>query len=135
MSAPPVRRAILTADAPEAIGPYSQAVVAGNLVFVSGQIPLDPATGRLVDGDIEAQTRQVFRNLEAILAAAGAGFSSVVRTTVYLVDLEDFAAMNRVYATFVSAPAPARATVQVSRLPREARIEIDLIAALQPSDA
>jgi 2-iminobutanoate/2-iminopropanoate deaminase len=135
MSAPSARRAIVTADAPEAIGPYSQAIVAGNLLFVSGQIPIDPATGRLVDGDIEAQTRQVFRNLEAILTAAGAGFPSVVRTTVYLADLDDFAAMNRVYATFVCAPEPARATVQVSRLPREARVEIDLIAALPPSEA
>jgi 2-iminobutanoate/2-iminopropanoate deaminase len=126
--ASPVRQAVVTASAPAAIGPYSQAIVAGNLLFVSGQIPLDPATGQLVEGDIEAQTRQVLRNLEAILTAAGTTFSAVVRTTVYLIDLAEFGAMNRVYETFVTAPAPARATVQVSRLPRDARVEIDLIA-------
>ena len=126
--APPIRQAVATASAPAAIGPYSQAIVAGNLVFVSGQIPLDPATGLLIDGDIESQTRQVLRNLEAILTAAGTSFAAVVRTTVYMIDLAEFAAMNRVYETFVTSPAPARATVQVARLPRDARIEIDLIA-------
>lgn len=126
--ASPVRQAVVTTSAPAAIGPYSQAIVAGNLLFVSGQIPLDPATGQLIDGDIVAQTQQVLRNLEAILAAAGTTFSAVVRTTVYMIDLAEFAAMNSVYETFVTAPAPARATVQVSRLPRDARVEIDLIA-------
>lgn len=125
---PRIRQAVVTSSAPAAIGPYSQAIVAGNLLFVSGQIPLDPATGQLVDGDIEAQTRQVLRNLDAILAAAGTSFAAVVRTTVYMTDLTEFAAMNRVYETVVTQPAPARATVQVSRLPRDARIEIDLIA-------
>ncbi len=127
---PPVRQPVVTGSAPAAIGPYSQAIRAGNLLFVSGQIPLDPATGELVEGGVEAQTRQVFRNLEAILTAAGTGFSGVVRTTVYMLDLAEFAAMNRVYETFVAAPAPARATVQVARLPRDARIEIDLIAVV-----
>lgn len=127
---PPVRQPVVTGSAPAAIGPYSQAIRAGNLLFVSGQIPLDPATGELVDGDVSAQTRQVFRNLEAILTAAGTSFSGVVRTTVYMLDLAEFAAMNRVYETFVAAPAPARATVQVARLPRDARIEIDLIAVV-----
>lgn len=125
---PRIRQAVVTSSAPAAIGPYSQAIVAGNLLFVSGQIPLDPATGQLVDGDIEAQTRQVLRNLDAILAGAGTSFAAVVRTTVYMIDLTEFAAMNRVYETVVTQPAPARATVQVSRLPRDARIEIDLIA-------
>lgn len=125
---PRIRQAVVTSSAPAALGPYSQAIVAGNLLFVSGQIPLDPATGQLVDGDIEAQTRQVLRNLDAILAAAGTSFAAVVRTTVYMTDLTEFAAMNRVYETVVTQPAPARATVQVSRLPRDARIEIDLIA-------
>ena len=128
--APPNRLAIKTSSAPAAIGPYSQAIRAGNLLFVSGQIPLNPATGQLVDGDIEAQTLQVLRNLDAILAAAGVSFAAVVRTTVYMLDLTEFATMNRVYETFVASPAPARATVQVSRLPRDARVEIDLIAVV-----
>jgi 2-iminobutanoate/2-iminopropanoate deaminase len=128
--ASPNRQAVVTTSAPAAIGPYSQAIVAGNLLFVSGQIPLDPATGQLVDGDVEAQTRQVLRNLDAILAAAGCTFAAVVRTTVYMIDLAEFSAMNRVYETFVTSPAPARATVQVSRLPRDARVEIDLIAVV-----
>jgi 2-iminobutanoate/2-iminopropanoate deaminase len=126
----PVIRAVATSTAPAAIGPYSQAIVAGNLLFISGQIPLDPATGQLIDGGIEAQTRQVLHNLDAILAAAGTSFAAVVRTTVYLIDLTEFAAMNRVYETFVASPPPARSTVQVSRLPRDARVEIDVIAAI-----
>lgn len=125
------RHQISTASAPKAIGPYSQAIRAGALVFVSGQIPLDPATGNLVEGDVAAQTRQVFKNLGEILSAAGASFDDVVRTTVYLADMNDFASMNEVYGTFFSAPAPARATVQAARLPRDARIEIDLIASLE----
>jgi 2-iminobutanoate/2-iminopropanoate deaminase len=123
-----MRQAISTQSAPAAIGPYSQAVKAGGLLFVSGQIPTDPATGNIVAGDIAAQTRRVFQNIEAILKAAGASFDSVVRTTVYLKDMNDFAAMNEVYGGFFSAPAPARATVQVARLPKDAMVEIDVIA-------
>jgi 2-iminobutanoate/2-iminopropanoate deaminase len=126
-----VRQAVSTASAPKAIGPYSQAVRAGALLFVSGQVPLDPATGQLVEGDIAAQTHRVFQNLGEILKAGGASFDHVVRTTVFLADMNDFAAMNEVYATYFTSPAPARATVQVSRLPRDARIEIDVIAAIE----
>ena len=100
------------------------------MLFVSGQIPLDPETGKIVDGDLAAQTHRVFRNLGAILQAAGATFDNVVRTTVYLADMNDFPAMNEIYATYVSSPAPARATVQAARLPKDARLEIDLIAVL-----
>jgi 2-iminobutanoate/2-iminopropanoate deaminase len=125
-----MRQAVSTQSAPAAIGPYSQAVRAGNLLFVSGQVPIDPATGNLVPGDIAAQTRRVFQNIGEILKAAGASFDGVVRTTVYLMDMNDFAAMNEVYATFFTAPAPARATVQVARLPKDARVEIDVIASL-----
>jgi 2-iminobutanoate/2-iminopropanoate deaminase len=129
-----VRQAVSTPSAPKAIGPYSQAVRAGSLLFVSGQIPIDPATGEIVQGDIAAQTRRVFQNLGAILQAAGASFDNVVRTTVYVADMNDFAAMNEVYGTYFTPPAPARATVQAARLPKDARIEIDVIAAL-PSSA
>jgi 2-iminobutanoate/2-iminopropanoate deaminase len=125
-----MREAIATDGAPKAIGPYSQAVRIGQLLFCSGQIPLDPATGQLVTGDIAAQTRQVFQNLAAVLAAAGASFADVARTTVYLADMNDFAAMNEVYATFFTAPAPARSTIQAAGLPRNARVEIDVIAVL-----
>jgi len=125
-----MREAISTADAPKAIGPYSQAVRVGNMVFVSGQIPVDPATGAIVEGDIAAATSRVFANLGAILAAAGLSFDDVVRTTVYLADMNDFAAMNAVYAGYFSAPAPARSTIQVARLPRDVRIEIDVIAVV-----
>jgi 2-iminobutanoate/2-iminopropanoate deaminase len=125
-----MRTAVSTDGAPKAIGPYSQAIRAGSLLFLSGQIPIDPATGQMVDGDIAQQTHRVFKNLEAILTAAGASFDNVVRTTVYLADMSDFAAMNEVYGTYFSSPAPARATVQASRLPRDARVEIDLIASV-----
>ena len=125
-----MREAVRTEKAPAAIGPYSQAVRMGNLLFCSGQIPLDPATGELVTGDVAAQTRQVFANLGAVLSEAGAGFEHVARTTVYLADMGDFAAMNAVYATFFSAPAPARSTIQAAGLPRNARVEIDVIAVL-----
>lgn len=125
-----MRQAVSTPSAPAAIGPYSQAIRAGALLFVSGQIPLDPETGALVEGDVAAQTHRVFKNLEKILEAAGATFDNVVRTTVYLADLNDFPAMNEVYATYFRSPAPARATVQAARLPRDARVEIDLIASL-----
>ena len=124
------REAISSADAPKAIGPYSQAIRAGNLLFLSGQIPLDPATATVVDGDITVQTRRVLQNIAAVLKAAGASFADVVRTTVFLVDMNEFAAMNAVYATFVVDPPPARSTVQVSRLPKDVRVEIDVIAVL-----
>ena len=122
------RTAVSTPQAPAAIGPYSQAVRAGDLLFVSGQIPLDPATGTLVEGGIAAQTERVLTSIGAILKAAGASYDQVVRCTVFLADLEEFAAMNEVYGRFFSQPAPARATVEVSRLPRDVRIEIDVIA-------
>ena len=123
------REAVSTTSAPAAIGPYSQAIRAGRLLFVSGQIPLDPETGKMVDGDLAAQTHRVFKNLSAILAAAGGSLDNVVKTTVYLADMNDFPAMNEIYATYFSSPAPARATVQAARLPRDARVEIDLIAS------
>jgi 2-iminobutanoate/2-iminopropanoate deaminase len=125
-----MREAISTEAAPKAIGPYSQAVRSGSLVFVSGQIPLDPVTGTMVDGDIAAQTHRVFANLRAILEAAGTSLDHVVRATVYLADMNDFAVVNEVYGTYFSSPAPARATVQAARLPKDARIEIDVIASL-----
>lgn len=124
------REAVSSSSAPKAIGPYSQAIRAGSLLFLSGQIPLDPATGEMVSGDIAAQTHRVFQNLAAILEAAGASFDSVVRTTVYLADMNDFPVMNEVYGTYFSSPAPARATIQAARLPKDARVEIDLIASL-----
>jgi 2-iminobutanoate/2-iminopropanoate deaminase len=123
-----MKDAIATKDAPAAIGPYSQAVRTGGLVFLSGQIPLDPATGKLVEGDIAAQTRRVMDNLRAVLAASGRGFGDVVRTTIYLADLGHFAAVNEVYGSYFEAPYPARATVQVAALPRGALVEIDAIA-------
>ena len=124
-----MKQVISSADAPKAIGPYSQAVRAGQFLFASGQIPTDPATGAIVDGDVAAQTRRVFDNLGALLKAANLSFADVVRTTVFLADMNDFAAMNEVYGKYFSEPYPARATVQVARLPRDARVEIDLIAS------
>jgi 2-iminobutanoate/2-iminopropanoate deaminase len=112
------------------MGAYSPAIKAGNLLFVSGQIPIDPATGTLIDGNISTQTEQVMRNLGALLKAAGVGFEHVVRTTVFLADMGEFAAMNEVYSRYVVDPPPARATVQVARLPRDVRIEVDAIAVL-----
>jgi 2-iminobutanoate/2-iminopropanoate deaminase len=123
-----MKRALGTAGAPQAIGPYSQALVAGGLVFLSGQIALDPATGLLVGDTIEDETRRVLENLRAVLAAAGLTMDAVVRTTVYLTDLADFPRVNQVYAEFFTAPFPARATVQVAALPRAARVEIDATA-------
>jgi 2-iminobutanoate/2-iminopropanoate deaminase len=123
-----MRQAISSPAAPAAIGPYSQAIRAGNLLFLSGQIPLDPATGNLVEGGVEAQTVQVFKNIEAILKAGGASFDEVVTVTVYLVDMNDFATVNAIYATYFSSPASARATVQVARLPKDCRVEIQVIA-------
>jgi 2-iminobutanoate/2-iminopropanoate deaminase len=124
-----MKQAVSSPDAPKAIGPYSQAVRAGQLLFVSGQVPLDPATGQIVAGDIETQTRRVFDNLAAVLKAGGRSFADVVRTTVFLADMNDFTAVNDVYGTYFSTPYPARATVQVARLPKDARVEIDLIAS------
>jgi len=126
-----MKQAVSSPDAPKAIGPYSQAVRAGQLLFVSGQVPLDPATGQIVSDDIAAQTRRVFDNLGAVLKAGGRSFADVVRTTVFLADMNDFATVNEVYGTYFSEPYPARATVQVARLPKEARVEIDVIATYE----
>jgi 2-iminobutanoate/2-iminopropanoate deaminase len=123
--------AIATKSAPAAIGPYSQAVRAGDLVFTSGQIPLDPATGQLVSGDIAAQTDRVMRNLGAVLAASGCAFADVAKTTIYLVDLAHFTTVNEVYGRFFEPPYPARSTVQVAALPRGAQVEIDAIALVR----
>ena len=128
------KEVISTTAAPSAIGPYSQAIRVGNLLFVSGQIPIDPATGEVVAGDIRAQTRQVLKNLAAIVEAAGSSLDRVAKTTVYLRDLGEFAAMNEVYAHFFGGEPPARSTVQVARLPRDAAIEIDLIAEVVRGD-
>ena len=122
------KRAFSSDQAPKAIGPYSQAIRVGDLLFLSGQIPNDPATGQVVDGDVAAQTRRVMDNLAAVLQAAGLSFASVVRTTIYLADMNDFAKVNEVYGGCFSEPYPARATVQVARLPRDVRVEIDAIA-------
>jgi 2-iminobutanoate/2-iminopropanoate deaminase len=119
---------IQTDRAPQAIGPYSQAIKANGLIFASGQIPLDPATMQVVEGGIEEQTERVLDNLKAVLEAAGSALDRVVKTTVYLADMNEFAAMNEVYATYFGATKPARATVQVARLPRDARVEIDVVA-------
>lgn len=124
------REAVSTPEAPAAIGPYSQAIKAGHLLFLSGQIPLDPKTGNLVQGGIEEQTRQVFTNIGAILEAAGASFDHVVTASVFLADMNQFGKVNEIYATYFSSPAPARATVQVARLPKDALVEIQVIAAL-----
>ena len=125
------KAAIFTSEAPTAIGPYSQAIHTGRMLFTSGQVALDPASGQMVDGGIEAQTHRVCRNLQAVLAASGLTFASVVKTTVYLKNMSDFAAMNAVYAEYFAtkdAPAPARSTVEVARLPKDALVEIDIIA-------
>ena len=124
------RAAIDTQAAATALGPYSQAIRAGQLLFISGQIPLDPATLELVGDDIGTQTHRVMRSIGAILDAAGASFEHVARTTVYLIDLGDFVEMNAVYETYVGAPGPARSTVQVAGLPKGSRVEIDAIASL-----
>ena len=125
-----MREAVSSSAAPAAIGPYSQAIRAGNLLFVSGQIPLDPATGTIVEGGIAVQTHRVFRNLAGILEAAGTSLDHVVRATVYLADMNDFAGMNEVYGGYFSSPAPARSTIQAARLPKDARVEIDVIAEI-----
>ena len=125
-----MRTAIETDGAPAATGPYSQAIQVGRLLFVSGQVPLDPVTGDLVASDVTTQTHRVMRNLAAILDASGASFDDVVRTTVFLSDLGDYSAMNEAYATYFRPPAPARSTIEVARLPKDAQVEIDVIASL-----
>ena len=125
-----MKEIVATERAPRAIGPYSQAVRSGNFLFASGQIPIDPATGEFVAGGIVEQTEQVMRNVSAILEAAGATLQQVVKTTVFLADMEDFTAMNEVYGRFFGEDPPARATVQAARLPRDARVEIEAIAIL-----
>ena len=129
-SMPAVKDIIATDRAPRAIGPYSQAVRAGDLVFASGQIPIDPATGEFVAGGVAEQTEQVLRNLTAVFEAAGVGMNQIVKTTVFLADMDDFTAMNEVYGRFFSVEPPARATVQAARLPRDARVEIEAIAVI-----
>lgn len=123
-------RTISTDRAPEAIGPYSQGIAASGFLFLSGQVPLDPATGDLVEGTVQEEVTRVMENLKAVLEAAGSGLDRVVRTTVFLTDLKDFAAMNEVYARYFGAHRPARSTVQVAALPKGARVEIDAISAL-----
>jgi 2-iminobutanoate/2-iminopropanoate deaminase len=124
------KNVISTENAPKAIGPYSQAIRAGNMLFLSGQIPLDPKSGQMIQSDIKAETERVLDNIAAVLEAAGASFANVVRTTIYLVDLGDFQTVNELYARRFSGQFPARATVQVSALPKGARVEIDAIAML-----
>lgn len=128
----PQHKAVHTVDAPGALGPYSQGVALqgapSELLFLSGQIPIDPATGELVSGSIEEQVRRVMHNLAAVLAEAGSGFDRVVKTTIFLADMNDFAAVNAVYGEFFGTTPPARSTVEVSRLPKDVNVEIDLIA-------
>ena len=124
-----MKQAYSSDRAPKAIGPYSQAIRVGQLLFLSGQVALDPATGQMVDGDVSVQTRRVMDNLAAVLDSAGLSFAHVARTTIFLADMNDFAKVNEVYGTYFNAPAPARATVQVAQLPRGARVEIDAIAS------
>ncbi len=125
------KRAIETLDAPKAIGPYSQAIVAGNVVYVSGQIGLEPKTGKMVEGGIEAETEQVLKNLEAVLKASNSDFENVVKTTIFLSDINDFAKVNEIYGRVFKAPYPARATIQAARLPRDARVEIEATALVK----
>ena len=124
-----MKKIVATAQGPQAIGPYSQAVTWNGLAFLSGQIPLDPATGRIVEGDIAVQTERVLENLKAVLEACGSTLAQVLKTTVYLKDMREFPRMNEVYARYFPENPPARATVEVARLPRDARVEIDAIAA------
>lgn len=126
-----MKRAIAVPGAPKAIGPYSPAVRAGQWLFLSGQVPFDPATGQLIEGDVTAQTRRVLQNIGTLLSASGLGYDGVVRTTVFLADMNDFAEMNAAYAEFFAEPYPARSTIQAARLPRDARVEIDVIAVFE----
>ncbi len=123
-----MNKIVSTEKAPSAIGPYSQAIISGNTVYVSGQIPINPETGEFVSDDVVLQTEQVLKNLTEVLLAAGSNLNQVVKTTVFLADMNDFAAVNEVYASFFGENKPARATVQAARLPRDARVEIDCIA-------
>jgi 2-iminobutanoate/2-iminopropanoate deaminase len=125
-----MKQTVSTASAPKAIGPYSQAIVHNGVAYLSGQIPLDPATGQIVEGDIAVQTERVLQNLKAVLEAAGASFASVLKTTVFLKDMGDFPKMNEVYGRHFSENAPARSTVQAARLPRDVSVEIDAIAVV-----
>lgn len=125
------KKAVETADAPKAIGAYSQAIIADDFVFVSGQIGLDPKTGKMVEGGIEAETEQVMKNLEAVLKAAKSDFDNVVKTTIFLADINDFAKVNEIYGSRFKGPFPARATVQIARLPRDAKVEIELTALVK----
>jgi 2-iminobutanoate/2-iminopropanoate deaminase len=125
-----MKKEVKTDKAPQAIGPYSQGIIAGGFLYCAGQIALVPETGTLLTGPIEEQTRQVFKNIAAILAAAGRTFDDVVKCTVFLQNMDDFAAMNKVYAEFFKPPYPARAAVQVARLPRDVKVEIEAIAAM-----
>lgn len=125
------KKVVETADAPKAIGAYSQAIVAGGFAFVSGQIGLDPKTGNMVEGGVAEQTERVMKNLEAVLRAANSDFDSVVKATIFLADINDFAKVNEIYGRRFKAPFPARATVQVARLPRDARVEIELAAIVK----
>ena len=125
-----MKQVIHTDSAPAAIGPYSQAIQIGDLLFVSGQVPIDPSTGAIVEGDVKAQAQQSLNNLKAILNAAGTNMGAVVKTTVFLADMNDFAAMNEVYAQFFQEPFPARSAVQAARLPKDAKVEIAAIAQL-----
>ena len=125
-----MKQVIHTDNAPAAIGPYSQAIQIGDLLFISGQVPIDPSTGAIVEGDITAQAQQSLSNIKAILNAAGTNMGAVVKTTVFLVDMNDFVAMNEVYAQFFQAPYPARSAVQVARLPKDVKVEIEAIAQL-----
>jgi 2-iminobutanoate/2-iminopropanoate deaminase len=126
-----LREVIATDQAPRAIGPYSQAIRAGSLLFCSGQIPIDPATGEFVSGGVAEQTEQVMRNLSAVLQAGQSSLKQVVKTTVFLADMDDFTAMNEVYGLFFGGNPPARATVQAARLPRDAKVEIEAIAFIE----
>lgn len=125
------RVVVSTESAPAAIGPYSQAIAVGDLLFISGQLPVDPASGNLVEGDIGAMTRQIFENMEKILLAGGSSLADIVKTTVFLADLGDFQAMNAAYAEFFTENPPARSTIQVAALPRGARIEIEAVALIR----
>jgi 2-iminobutanoate/2-iminopropanoate deaminase len=125
---PTTRTTVATENAPAAIGPYAQAITAGDLIFCSGQIPLDPATNQLVEGGIDIQTRRVLDNLAAVLQAAGSSLDQVVKTTIFLADMDDFGTVNTIYGEYFASEPPARATVQVARLPRDVRVEIEAIA-------
>ncbi len=125
-----MKKIVATELAPKAIGPYSQAVVAGGMVYASGQIPINPATGQIVEGGTAVQTERILENLKAVLEASGSSLAQVVKTTVFLKDMNDFAAMNEVYGRYFADQAPARSTIEVARLPRDVRVEIDVIAAV-----